>query len=966
MDVHCILVCLLFIFKGFTSEQLESNNNYSTLRQRRQSSFKCTLPPQLQNGRWLITEADVRPGDQVEVNSILRLECHEGYQLQPNTPLLVCDTNWEAIKIPTCKKKCPPFYSTVTTQLLCKDKDENTVTCDKAIDGTYLTYECAAYYEIPPGGRNVLYCNNGIWDFPKPICQPKCGKKFNKETIALTWGGNDVKDFEYPWVIALYKNAGGRYRNVCGGTLISRRVVITAAHCVTDDYGNAIGRENFQVAAGKYYNAFGDQRDTKAQYRKISQVIVHKGYRGVSQRYIADLALLITQELFKLDPVVQPVCTDNVNNMFLTNYQMGEVAGWGLTENDKPSDRLRVIRIPYKEGGTCARELPASWEQEYNFLDKICAGRQNESIAVCQGDSGSGLVFQNREDNRYYIHGIVSIAPNLYTASCNNRTNALYTSVIFYYAFIKIEMNKNHMEDCKLPEYPKNGKWYLESDAQKKPGDIVTSNAILQFSCNRKYILSTVSPYHDCESSYNPPVCLLLCPKVSLPSGTDIVCRNFNDQPIQCADVADGGSITFTCPSGFVTDRGTASSTRYCRNGVFSSSPPSCILKTLYKPKVRVPVTPTPPTPEPPNTVAIGNDGIKVVCIYASWRAYSGATPDTFEPSLCTHLIYQFVGLHENGEIRIDESLDIKYKGMGLFKMTTDLKKRNKSLKVLLSVGGSGGTNSSLFRELANNNNKTKAFLSSAAKIIQTYQFDGLDIFWFYPEVDDKERYIRLLEKIKNNFKKQRWLLCVTVRPGLEDAGYDPKKMDGIVDWVNLKTYDFYGSWSSSTGNHNSLYFSSKEYNWEKEHSNIAAAAKNWLNAGLSKEKTVLGVAFYGVSFELKASNETGIHAPVIKGSALGELRYYEICSQYDNFTKVWDDETKTPYLYNGTYWIGYNDPIAIWIKGDYVKKNQFGGAVIYSIDGDDNTRLCGGDKFVLLKHLHGGMGHDLTWLNDN
>uniref|UniRef100_A0A6P7GHH8 Uncharacterized protein LOC114338870 n=1 Tax=Diabrotica virgifera virgifera TaxID=50390 RepID=A0A6P7GHH8_DIAVI len=103
MDVHCILVCLLFIFKGFTSEQLESNNNYSTLRQRRQSSFKCTLPPQLQNGRWLITEADVRPGDQVEVNSILRLECHEGYQLQPNTPLLVCDTNWEAIKIPTCK-----------------------------------------------------------------------------------------------------------------------------------------------------------------------------------------------------------------------------------------------------------------------------------------------------------------------------------------------------------------------------------------------------------------------------------------------------------------------------------------------------------------------------------------------------------------------------------------------------------------------------------------------------------------------------------------------------------------------------------------------------------------------------------------------------------------------------------------------------------------------------------------------
>uniref|UniRef100_A0A6P7GW17 Coagulation factor X-like n=1 Tax=Diabrotica virgifera virgifera TaxID=50390 RepID=A0A6P7GW17_DIAVI len=90
---------------------------------------------------------------------------------------------------------------------------------------------------------------------------------------------------------------------------------------------------------------------------------------------------------------------DNMNSIHLNNYQIGEVAGWGLTEEEKPSEILKAMRIPYKDRTTCSKELPESWEEVYNIFDKICAGRQNESIAVCQGDSGSGLIFKNREDN---------------------------------------------------------------------------------------------------------------------------------------------------------------------------------------------------------------------------------------------------------------------------------------------------------------------------------------------------------------------------------------------------------------------------------------------------------------------------------------------------------------------------------------------------------------------------------------
>uniref|UniRef100_A0A6P7GJ13 Mannan-binding lectin serine protease 2-like n=1 Tax=Diabrotica virgifera virgifera TaxID=50390 RepID=A0A6P7GJ13_DIAVI len=185
-----------------------------------------------------------------------------------------------------------------------------------------------------------------------------------------------------------------------------------------------------------------------------------------------------------------------------------EVAGWGLTEEEEPSEILKAIRIPYKDSATCAKELPPSWEEVYNIFDKICAGRQNENIAVCKGDSGSGLVFKNREDNRYYLQGIVSIAPTLQNSQCNYQTNALYTSVQFYYSFITREMSKYFIEDCILPPYPKNGKWFLEGGVEKKPGDIVLSSTILRFSCNTRYILSTISAYNDCQSYYSHPTCL--------------------------------------------------------------------------------------------------------------------------------------------------------------------------------------------------------------------------------------------------------------------------------------------------------------------------------------------------------------------------------------------------------------------------------------------------------------------------
>lgn len=88
-----------------------------------------------------------------------------------------------------------------------------------------------------------------------------------------------------------------------------------------------------------------------------------------------------------------------------------------------------------------------------------------------------------------------------------------------------------------------------------------------------------------------------------------------------------------------------------------------------------------------------------------------------------------------------------------------------------------------------------------------------------------------------------------------------------------------YGDWSQYTGQNSALFPSSVEYDWEKNHLNVDAAAKNWLAAGVSKKKLVLSVAFYGRSFTLQDKNQHGVHSP-FNGAGPGKggiLKYSEV-----------------------------------------------------------------------------------------
>ncbi|KAJ8955196.1 hypothetical protein NQ318_009092 [Aromia moschata] len=266
------------------------------------------------------------------------------------------------------------------------DKWGNSTSCQEATDGSFLTYTCAKFYETPFGYKKTILCLDGSWISPQPVCQP-------------------------------------------------------AAHCVTNGYGDVMPKEKYRVGAGKLYNTYNDSRDPDAQHLEISRIIIHSGYKGENRRFQADIALLVTNESFILNEWVQPVCFNDVNTIHLHAGYTGVVAGWGATENGLRSDKLKILEIPYKYETTCAQELPREWANKYAMIDKICAGFFNMSMAVCKGDSGGGLVFKNPEDNRFYVHGVVSIGP-AEKGECNIQQNSLYTKVAFYYEFLERDQQK--------------------------------------------------------------------------------------------------------------------------------------------------------------------------------------------------------------------------------------------------------------------------------------------------------------------------------------------------------------------------------------------------------------------------------------------------------------------------------------------------------------------------------------------
>lgn len=77
--------------------------------------------------------------------------------------------------------------------------------------------------------------------------------------------------------------------------------------------------------------------------------------------------------------------------------------------------------------------------------------------------------------------------------------------------------------------------------------------------------------------------------------------------------------------------------------------------------------------------------------------------------------------------------------GKGLYRLTTQLKRKYPGLKVLLGVGGDAENTPDKYMECLETSPSRISFINSAYELIKSYEFDGLDLAFEFPKVKPKK-----------------------------------------------------------------------------------------------------------------------------------------------------------------------------------------------------------------------------------
>jgi chitinase len=304
----------------------------------------------------------------------------------------------------------------------------------------------------------------------------------------------------------------------------------------------------------------------------------------------------------------------------------------------------------------------------------------------------------------------------------------------------------------------------------------------------------------------------------------------------------------------------------------------------------------------------------------------------------------------------------------GNFHQLVELKRRYPHLKILISLEG----RESDFAADAQPENRS-AFVAScvdlflkgnfAAQANAPGLFDGIDLDWEYPRGADAANYLQLLGEFRRQMDALRPGLRLSIALGASPAMYgdaDIPALGGLVDLAGVMTYDYNGPWSSTTG------FLAPLYSPSADQGSVEKSVIAWKQAGMPAAKLLIGLPFYaygwrsvpGANHGLGQSgspirgdhsyrfieNLIDLHpgdlpaAPALSlGSpsvASGEPPAAQMAAN-EATLPYRDPVSQAPWLFDGSSFWTYEDPVSIRTKAAFAQSQQVAGFMIWELSDD-------------------------------
>ena len=233
--------------------------------------------------------------------------------------------------------------------------------------------------------------------FPAPEARAQqIADQINQSTLRIV-GGTAVRQGQYPFMASVYFESSSDSRLFfpgCGGSIISDRWIVTAAHCMFNpSTGERLPPSAIAVRVGAV-----DLAGDEGELILAQNTITHPSYN--TRNFQSDIALIELSRPVSSPTIALPTPSSDVPIVGESTI----VAGWGTTsEGGFQSGNLLEVSLPIVSHAACLPVYPNTLDPDAN----VCAGGfTTGGRDSCQGDSG-GPLFVSRE-NTWVQAGVVS------------------------------------------------------------------------------------------------------------------------------------------------------------------------------------------------------------------------------------------------------------------------------------------------------------------------------------------------------------------------------------------------------------------------------------------------------------------------------------------------------------------------------------------------------------------------------